>query len=1148
MSVLEVTGEHVKALDDKQLRDLVVRLCRAELRRLGLPLHALTDGGHQNAADGGVDVRIELPHSADAAPGMDFIRRKHTVFQCKAEDMPRKAIAVEMKPRGVLRPVIAELIQQGGAYIIVSSGGTVADKRLRDRRQAMRDCVAGLAGEQDFLLDFYDRKRLARWACQYPGVAAWVRESVGQPIDGWRTHGEWAARRSGHTPYEADAHPRLWTGEADQQTPRPIADGLRALRDRLVRERGVARLVGLSGTGKTRLAQALFEEDIDPGGALDPALALYADLAGDGRDRLAFLTRLQSDGLRAIVVLDNCPPDQHRLFADLCGGEGSRLSLLTLNLDVQDDQPEDTQVFKLEAASADVTARIIRQEPRSAPLGSAACRRIAELAGGNARLAQALALSVPAGSLAKFRDADLFDRLFHQGRSRDDALLRAARACALVYSFNSGSGGDTSELAVLAGWAGTDARSTLYGHVAELQRRGLAQQRDVWRAVLPQALALHLAREALMGLLPHVLEQSLQQAPSRLMKSFTRQLGLLHDSPQAQALVRRWLAPGGQPCDPSVFNEDEMAWFLNLAPVDPSITLSALEQADLPDEGAQRSRLLHLCMTLAYDEDIFPRAIRLVARWLPEAPHDYYDMERDHRKDFRRLFQLLASGTQAGPSTRLGMMQELLCPDRGPAHWLGFEALAAMLRAGLFDGFTHQEFGARVRDHGWWPTEGQRGMWYASVLEWMCQQAQGPLRNGLQRKFLAALPGLCAEADCPAIADALAAGVRALIVGSSASGGAWAAVKVAVHNAMADSPQPGPTAAQIEWMSQQAKRILSKFLQPGCPASYYDALNAELKALIIGRGTSDGAWAAVKSEIHTATADSLPADPTSARQPALHRERLEQLESLLRPSRWIDEVRAYALVHQWDLAASMAEAGEPVSRAMDRLDDQVRELGRELAIRPADIDTLLPELMSNPVLARENALGQGLGEAIDPNLCRELWRQMGNAYSTASPGHRHVRLLCGFLAGIANTTCPWLRSSWRTRSLIQLWANVFRNWNPACQQMRRVSNASSAPCTSVWRPCTRTVGCGQDLLRRPCHPPLWQHCCMCWRVDCLTVWWRRSIFCSCVCSTKPNHQAHRRPNSCNAAARCWFTRNSAVSKPVIWHKLATALITSHGSA
>lgn len=154
MSVLEITGEHVKALDDKQLRDLVVRLCRAELRRLGLPLHALTDGGHQNAADGGVDVRIELPHSADAAPGMDFIRRKHTVFQCKAEDMPRKAIAVEMKPRGVLRPVIAELIQQGGAYIIVSSVGTVADKRLRDRRQAMRDCLAGLAREQDLLLDF----------------------------------------------------------------------------------------------------------------------------------------------------------------------------------------------------------------------------------------------------------------------------------------------------------------------------------------------------------------------------------------------------------------------------------------------------------------------------------------------------------------------------------------------------------------------------------------------------------------------------------------------------------------------------------------------------------------------------------------------------------------------------------------------------------------------------------------------------------------------------------------------------------------------------------------------------------------------------------------------------------------------------------
>lgn len=59
--VLEVSGDHIMRLGDEALRQLVVRLCEAELRRAGLPLSALTAGGHQDARDGGVDVRVAPP-------------------------------------------------------------------------------------------------------------------------------------------------------------------------------------------------------------------------------------------------------------------------------------------------------------------------------------------------------------------------------------------------------------------------------------------------------------------------------------------------------------------------------------------------------------------------------------------------------------------------------------------------------------------------------------------------------------------------------------------------------------------------------------------------------------------------------------------------------------------------------------------------------------------------------------------------------------------------------------------------------------------------------------------------------------------------------------------------------------------------------
>ena len=49
----------IQALDDKQARELVARLCKAELHAQGIGDAAVTWGGDQKAADGGVDVRVE---------------------------------------------------------------------------------------------------------------------------------------------------------------------------------------------------------------------------------------------------------------------------------------------------------------------------------------------------------------------------------------------------------------------------------------------------------------------------------------------------------------------------------------------------------------------------------------------------------------------------------------------------------------------------------------------------------------------------------------------------------------------------------------------------------------------------------------------------------------------------------------------------------------------------------------------------------------------------------------------------------------------------------------------------------------------------------------------------------------------------------
>ena len=63
-------------------------------------MNAVTSGGDQNAADGGIDVRISLERETKS---LDFIPRKQTGFQVKLPDMPASAIHAEMRPNEALR-------------------------------------------------------------------------------------------------------------------------------------------------------------------------------------------------------------------------------------------------------------------------------------------------------------------------------------------------------------------------------------------------------------------------------------------------------------------------------------------------------------------------------------------------------------------------------------------------------------------------------------------------------------------------------------------------------------------------------------------------------------------------------------------------------------------------------------------------------------------------------------------------------------------------------------------------------------------------------------------------------------------------------------------------------------------------------------
>ena len=144
---------------------------------------------------------------------------------------------------------------------------------------------------------------------------------------------------------------------------------------------------------------------------------------------------LASGDARMILVVDNCPSDLHRRLTDICCRSRSPLSLLTIEYDIQEDEPEGTDVFRLEPSSADLIQKLIRR--RFHELSSIDEETIARFSGGNARSALAVAETVGRNeTVATLSDEALLRRLFHQRNTPDERLMLAAQACATVYSFD----------------------------------------------------------------------------------------------------------------------------------------------------------------------------------------------------------------------------------------------------------------------------------------------------------------------------------------------------------------------------------------------------------------------------------------------------------------------------------------------------------------------------------------------------------------------------------------------------------------------------------------------------------------------------------------------------------------------------------------
>lgn len=446
---------------------------------------------------------------------------------------------------------------------------------------------------------------------------------------GWQRFDDWSnTKASIEEPYFVDNDIKVITPQNRNNSELNVVDGINAIRVKLSDGGTSVRFVGLSGVGKTRFAQALFDERIGDNN-LDVRSVWYCDI-GDSPNPLPehFIEELKLKNKPFILIVDNCGQDTHANLTKKI--QSTEISLLTIEYDVKDDLPERTDVYKLQPNSTDIIQKVI--ERHYPDVNDINRHKIADFSGGNYRLALAIASNIgKTDNLALLTDSELFERLFWQKGRQNEELFKVAKNFALVYSFNlEDSGEENSELDFLSNLAKVDSDTAIEA-IEILKSKDIVQQRGVWRAILPHALANHLAKELISTRLVNQLDKLTKSMPERLQRSFIKRLSYFHDLPKIKDLVTLWFSNEGflgEKILTGNYDAQDLVKIRLLSQIDEDQLLNLFERKHQLDpifltrENPSFVEISHLIRALAYQEHNFAKAFHLLVYFAKDEKED----------------------------------------------------------------------------------------------------------------------------------------------------------------------------------------------------------------------------------------------------------------------------------------------------------------------------------------------------------------------------------------------------------------------------------------------------------------------------------------------------------------------------------------------
>lgn len=194
-------------------------------------------------------------------------------------------------------------------------------------------------------------------------------------------------------------------------------------------------------------------------------------------------------------------------------------------------------------------------------------------------------------------------------------------------------------------------------------------------------------------------------------------------------------------------------------------------------------------------------------------------------------------------------------------------------------------------------------------------------------------------------------------------------------------------ALSLQPIAEKARKLLASNLRGlWTQARMFDALEDSAKRIQAQRSWNDG-WIAVRETLQF----------DDKRLNKNDRERLHQLEKLLKPVDLLEQARTFALSDQhrtFDLADERAENEEPIA-GWRRAEDTTRKIGAQVAQRADTLKALLPDLVSARG-SRLHTFGRGLADGCADK--HEMFTMLRAEIEKTTVEKRNISVLLGFLS------------------------------------------------------------------------------------------------------------------------------------------------------